>query len=453
MRKMIVPAIAVIILTTVSCSTSRRADYLFYDDAYYGMSDARREYNRYNRTNQGNGGNADEANNFQSANDPNYFANQGGANGNTFISNNYYSNGGFSGYNPYGFWNNPGTSMWAVNSGFNSWGGAWNSGWGNPYFGNSWNNPWNNPWDNPWNNPWNNSWNNPWHNPWNNGWNNPWNNPWNNGWNNPWGCGWGNSWSNPWNGGGFGGGGSWGPSFNGFWGPRGSVSGTIPQNYNPHFVAGFIKSTQKPIQTTGNVTPQNTGENTRPNMGSTSSGKPVTTDAVKPMDRVREPQRQQTETGKAPITRPDYNRLNTVSSQRPSQGAEKPADDRWTTPSQPDRQQQQQQPTYRPVQSQPAEQQQINRPGGQPAQQWPSQQQQFQRPSQNQSQPIQSAPAKPINRQPQNINPGRSPGGNLSAPQQQGGFQRTAPSSGGFSSPSGGSRPSGGSTPSSGGRR
>ncbi|MCS6979663.1 MAG: hypothetical protein NZM15_06135 [Flavobacteriales bacterium] len=195
-----------------SCATSHRAN-LSQDDVYYGMDDARRDFNKERRNPQYNARNTrtqdtemysdggDTQDNNLDGRASGNAGNSTGAGGQTII-NNYYNYG-------------PSSSLWWFNATNVLWYDPWFPGWSfNIYLGPSWYyrpwwsfNPWYNPWawNNPWywGNPW--AWNNPWYwgNPW--AWNNPWywNSPW--GWHNPW-C-----WNNPW---------AWNP-YNAWAGPAG----------------------------------------------------------------------------------------------------------------------------------------------------------------------------------------------------------------------------------------
>jgi hypothetical protein len=422
------------------------------------MNDAKREYNKRNRIQQNNQVATQSADDFQSASDPNLFgynANQG----NTFITNNYYSNAGMTGY--YGF------------SPYNSWVGF---GWGNPYYGNPWQyhggwhnpwysswyspwyNPWNNPWYNPWNNPWYSPWNNPWYNPWNNPWHNPWNNPWYNPWNNPW-CnnGFGNNWGWGFGGGNFGG--SWAPGVSGLWGGRGSIGGTTPStSFNPHFVAGFMKNTRDNNTSGTGFSPANNNLNGR------EVSKPTTTNATqnatgKPQadysGRVRSPQ-DANASGREQITRPDYSRIPSSVSSKPAntdvQDANRapvntnaqPDNGRVITPQQQQPFQNQPQRTFTPAGQQPQQPQRVITPQQQP-QRVINPQQQAPTPKQPQRS---FTPSQNFNQGGDSRNPSR---GSFSSPSSGGGGSFSSPSSGGGGRSSG----SGGGSPSSsgGGRR
>lgn len=172
-----------------SCSTSHRAN-LEEDDLYYGVADARRDFNKerrnpsYNTREQKNQSEA-EYQDEGDVRDNGYDGRSGGASGNggQTIINNYYNYG-------------PSSSLWWFNNAHVLWLDPWYPGWSfTIYVGPTW---WYRPWwyrpwwyYDPWYNPW--AWGGPgywWGNPWCCG--NPWywNNPW--AWNNPW------YWNNPW---------------------------------------------------------------------------------------------------------------------------------------------------------------------------------------------------------------------------------------------------------------
>lgn len=177
-----------------SCATSHRAN-LEEDDMYYGVADARRDFNKerrnpsYNAREQKNQPH-EEYYDEGDVRDNNPDGRSGGASGSgQTIINNYYNYG-------------PSSSLWWFNSANVLWLDPWYPGWSfSIYVGPTW---WYRPWwhrpwwyYDPWYNPW--AWGGPgywWVNPWCCGnpwaWNNPWywNNPW--AWNNPW------YWSNPW---------------------------------------------------------------------------------------------------------------------------------------------------------------------------------------------------------------------------------------------------------------
>jgi hypothetical protein len=206
-----------------------------YDDVYYDPDRHTTNTNTTTNTQE-----QQPAMNYDGA-QPTYSTTETDANGNTYITNNYYDeNDDYNDYfyssrlrrfynpSPMGlnFWD-----PWFTNYYFYDMNPlGWNS---NIFFStnmfnwNSWGgNGWNNGWGNNWNNGWGNSWGSyspcfsPFYDPYIWHYQNyhagMWNNGWNNGWNNM-NCGWGNNWNNGWGNNGWGNNGYWNGYNNGYW--------------------------------------------------------------------------------------------------------------------------------------------------------------------------------------------------------------------------------------------